>query len=490
MPLRKVGLSIGATLLATAALGLCLAASAAASQTIFWGNYNAGKISHAPIGEGSGTDIPIPAQFVKGPYGTAVDAAAGKVYWANYDGGSIGYANLDGSGAGLLNTSGAPVEKPGGLAIDTATGRAYWANSANDTIAFANLNGTGGGLVNTTGATIDEPFGVAVDPTGGRIYWANYASNSISFANLDGSGGADLDTAGAPVDGPDGLAIDRMSGRAYWANYNEGSIGYASLNGGGGGKADTRSALEDPAGLAIDPLYSTVYWADEGFNQLGVANLPGGENVPPATSGATLSGVNFPVIVESPRMSEFPSAQGAHKPGSLLTCTQGRWWGDATESFLYRAPQSFTYQWMRNQKPIAGATAPTFTASKVGAYACQVTASNFAGSDTETSPAKIKVNATIGFKKVTYNRKKGTATLRVAVTGSGKIDLFGKGLANVSRKHASGTVKLVVRASGRAKIKLSEAGKARVKATVAYTPEGGKAIKRRRSITLKKKLRG
>lgn len=487
--LRRTAHSVGAGVLVTAVLGLCLAASASASQTIFWGNYTANKISHAPIGEGSGADIPIPAQYVNGPYGTAVDAATGKIYWTNYSGNSIGYANLDGSGAGLLNTSGASIESPAGLAIDTAAGRLYWANSANDTIAFANLNGSGGGLVDTTGASVDAPFGVAVDPTGGRLYWANYNGDSISFANLNGSGGSDLDTSGAPVEGPDGLAVDRTGNRVYWANYSGGSIGYASIAGGAGGQADTHSALEEPAGLAIDPLFQTIYWADEGLDQIGVANLAGGANVPPATSGATLLGVNFPVIVERPRMSQFPGVQGAGKPGSTLTCTPGTWWGDATESFLYRAPQSLSYQWLRNGKPIVGANATTLVAAKVGAYACQVTATNFAGADTEQSQTEVKVNATVGLKKTTFNRRKGTATLRVTVTGAGRLDLFGKGVANVSRKKATGTVRVVVRASGKARIKLNETGKAKVKATISYTPEGGKAIKRHKTIALRKKLK-
>ena len=52
------------------------------------------------------------------------------------------------------------------------------------------------------------------------------------------------------------------------------------------------------------------------------------------------------------------------------------------------------------------------------------------------------------------------------------------------------TTKITVRTSGKARIKLANTGKARVKATIAYTPEGGKAIKRRKTIVLKKKLRG
>ena len=480
---------IGASLIAVGLACLALASIAGAAQTVFWGSFNAGKISHAPIGGGKGTDIPIPPAFVNGPYGTAIDSAASRVYWANFNGNSIGYANFDGSGAGLLNTSGAIINAPGGLAIDPAGGKIYWANANGNSISYAALNGSGGGNVNTTGATVDEPYGVAIDPAAGRIYWASAKGNAISYANLNGSGGTDLNTTGAPVVAPDGLAIDTTTGRVYWANYRGESIGYASVNGGSGGQVNTPSPLGAPAGVAIDPTLQTIFWGDEELDQIGAVSLQGGAPVQPATSGATLDTANFPVLLESPRNLDKPTVQGQHKPGATLTCTQGTWRGDVVESFLYRAPQSFSYQWFRNGKPVAGATAATTVASKVGAYTCDVTATNFAGSDAWTSPLEFNVNATVAFKKVTFNRKKGTATLRVAVTGSGRLDVYGKGVANAQRKHAAGIAKIIITTSGKARIKLKSTGRARVKATISYTPEGGKAIKRRKTVVLKKKLR-
>ncbi len=195
----------------------------------------------------------------------------------------------------------------------------------------------------------------------------------------------------------------------------------------------------------------------------------------------------FPSCSKTPRNTESPAVQGLHRPGATLTCTQGKWRGDVLESFLYLAPQSFSYQWFKEGKPIVGATSATIVASKVGVYSCVVTATNFAGSDYAVSAIDFSVNATVGFKKVTYNRKKGTATLRVAVTGTGRLDLYGKGVANASRKKASGTVKLVVRSSGKARIKLAKTGKAKVKARISYTPEGGTAIKGFKAVVLKKR---
>jgi hypothetical protein len=211
--------------------------------------------------------------------------------------------------------------------------------------------------------------------------------------------------------------------------------------------------------------------------------------VPLNTAGTTQSGVAFPVILDSPTDNAEIEVQGEHAPGSLLTCSAGNWRGDQLGGFLYRAPQSITFQWLRNRAPIAGATAQTLIADKVGAYTCQVTATNFAGVNAELSPREFNVKATLGFKRVTYNRKKGTATLTVAVSGSGRLDLFGAGVANAQRRHVQGAAKITVRSSGRARIKLGKTGRARVKATISYTPEGGKAIKRQKKIVLKKRRR-
>jgi len=469
---------------------LCMATSASARIVVFWSNLEASKISSAPlIEEGSGADVPIASPYVNEPYGTAIDAAAGRLYWLNRGGGgSIGYANLDGSGAALLNTTGASFNNPVGLAIDPAGGRVYWGNpeTGQESIGYANLNGSGGGLLKPVGATL-KPTGLAVDPTAGRIYWGNYSAGKISYANLDGTNAHDLDTGSAPVNGPEGIAVDTSKGRVYWANFAGNSFGYASVNGGGGGEPNLNLAVSQPVGVAIDPLNQVLYWGSEGFEKIQVGNLAGCCTTPLSIGSASQSIPSYPAILRSPLMAQPPSVQGQHKPGSTLSCSPGQWAGDQVESFYYRVPQSFSYQWYRNGKAEAGATSSSFTANKVGTYGCTVTATNYAGSDTEYSAVDFSVNATVGFKKVTFNRKKGTATLRVAVTGKGRLDLYGNGVANASRKKASGTVKLVVRSSGKARIKLARTGRAKVKARISYTPEGGKAIKRFKAVVLKKR---
>lgn len=469
---------------------LLLASTAAGAESVYWVNIDGNKISHANSDGSGGGDVPITGTPVGRPSGLAIDAATGRLYWANRADNAIHYSNLNGSGGAVLNTTGATAGSATGLAIDPAGGRLYWANPSAGKISFAGLNGSGGGDLNTTGATVDEPAGLALDPTGGRVYWSNYGGNTISFASLDGSGGGgDLDTTGATVDSPEGVAVDPPHSRIYWTNFGNNTIAYANLSGGGGGQLNTAGApVNGPFGLAIN-FSGTIVWANYSNNSIAYVNPSGGPGEQLNTNGATLEGTGLPVVLERPHNAESPAVLGAHKPGSTLTCSQGKWFADRAESSLALAPQTFSYQWFRNGKTEVGATSSSFVAKKVGTYSCVVTATNFAGSENAVSAIDFSVNATVGFKKVTYNRKKGTAALRVAVTGAGRIDLYGKGVTNVPRRKAAGTVKLIVRASGKAKIKLANTGKAKVKARISYTPEGGKAIKRFKTIVLKKKQR-
>jgi hypothetical protein len=187
---------------------------------------------------------------------------------------------------------------------------------------------------------------VAIDPTAGRIYWTNLDS-TISFANLDGSGGGgQLNLSGATDAGGIGMAIDPAAGRIYWANLGNDTISYANLDGSGGG---------------------------------GQLNI----------SGATPSDPRFLALHQAPSGAGAPQIRRAARArGSVLTCSQGAWAPDLLGSFLYRAPQSFAYQWQMNGSDIAGATGSSYRPSTAGSYSCRVTAANQAGSTSQTSKGK------------------------------------------------------------------------------------------------------
>ena len=189
---------------------------------------------------------------------------------------------------------------------------------------------------------MNNPHGVALDPVDGRIYWANVFVGVISYANLDGSGGGDLNTGGATVSNPVGVAIDPSARKLYWANEVGNKISFADLDGSGGGDM--------------------------------------------STPGATLNGSRSAGTAPGPeRWRARRRSPAARRAGAVLTCSQGFWLPDLLGSFLYRVPQSFAYSWTLNGAAIPGAGANSYTAVAAGDYRCRVTASNPAGSASQTS---------------------------------------------------------------------------------------------------------
>jgi hypothetical protein len=382
------GRRMGILLIAAGLLALASAPAALGADRIYWGNGGNDTISYANLdGSGGGGQLNLSGATPSGPRGVVIDSAAGRIYWANQVNNTISYANLDGSGGGgELNISGTTPSKPHGLAIYPATGIIYWAND-NDTISYAYLDGSGGGQLNISGATPSSPYGAAIDPAGGRIYWANRTTNTISYANLDNSGGGgELDTSSATPNDPHGVVIDPAAGRIYWANVDS-TIFYANLDGSGGGALNLSGASErGGVGLGIDPTTGRIYWGNLGSWTISYADLDnsGGGGIL-NISGATSNQPRFVALLRAPSGAGAPQIAGDATPGSVLTCSQGTWAPDVLASFLYRAPRSLAYQWTRNGAEIAGATDATYTAFVQGDYRCRQTATNDAGSTSQTS---------------------------------------------------------------------------------------------------------
>jgi DNA-binding beta-propeller fold protein YncE len=384
-------------------------AATSAANKIYWGNNSVDTIDAANLdGSGGGSEVGTTGTTVDAPAGIAIDPATNKIYWANAGDSRISVANLDGSGtAHDLYTSAAPggatVDTPVGLAIDPATNKIYWGNSGDSTIAEANLDGTGDGkdlytAASPGGATVNAPQGVAIDPAANKIYWTNAVGNTIAEANLDGTGdGSDLSTTGATTpDTPVGVAIDPAVNKIYWANANDSKISEANLDGTGAGSdlSTTGASVPDGAsGVAIDPAANKIYWTDKFDSKISEANLDGTGNgvdlyTAASPGGATVDGPDFPVLLETPSGTGLPLVTAS---GSTLSCSQGTWGSDPQGEQLYLAPRAFTYSWTLNGAVLSGATQSTLTASAPGTYGCAVTASNFAGSTTQTSTTTFTV---------------------------------------------------------------------------------------------------
>ena len=137
--------------------------------------------------------------------------------------------------------------------------------------------------------------------------------------------------------------------------------------------------LRDGAAIAGANAYTyTVEAADEGHEltcEVTASNLAG-----VVTSSDTVG-------VGGPPSGGLPTLSGATKVGSVLSCATGTWAGIPKPAF--------TYQWLRNGAPIAGATAASYTTTLAdvgGKVTCEVTASNELGATKATS-AELTVAA-------------------------------------------------------------------------------------------------
>ncbi len=369
--------------------------AAGTGDQIYWGNEDSG------VWSGS-LDNPGAAAIVRSgtPCGVALDPADGKIYWANWSGG-IKVANLDGT-----ETVSTLFPEGGhnlcGVAVDPTNNKIYWADFTADTIRVGNLDGSDSPRTLFSEPTQPTqphpaPSGVAIDPVAGKIYWTNQFTDQVRFGNLDGSGSAStLFGSDAPVPtverNPIGVAIDPDAGKIYWTNLGNccsgpGQVRVGNLN--GTVSEDSPKTLfsneSGPGGLAIDPAAGPagkIYWATFGPGVIRSGNLDGS----PGTTSTLFSGQSqslFAAILKAPAGTGAPIVSST---GGTLNCGKGSWAPDLLGAFLYRAPENFAYQWLLDGDEIPGETA-SITPTEPGAYTCEVTASNHAGSTSQTSAA-------------------------------------------------------------------------------------------------------
>jgi hypothetical protein len=454
-------IAVASALIALALIALlAFAQRAQAAELIYWNNYSATpQTITVANGDGSaGGLLNLTGTTLDDPEGMAIDTVTGRLFVASSSGasgkGEILAVNLNGSGASVFSVPGALVDEPYGVVVDPATRLIYWANDGagdgnNGSIAWARLDGSAGGLLNTAGALVANPYKIGLDPVNGRVYWGNHpegGDESISFANVNNTGGGNLSLSRAP-ESSYAFAVDSTAGRLYWSEGNQDRFAYTGLLGGTVNTLDTSGALVDSSyGFAVDPTLNRISWpnynnGDDPLNGLGFASLGGGSggNITPT---APFNGPQDLLVLKSPTGTAAPAVARNAKNRAALSCSTGSWAADYAGGFVYQAPTTYAYQWLRNGKPLAGAITATLTAKSAGSYACTVTAANQAGSAAQTSaaakvnPSKVKLttkkkaNADAGdlvtFKVKAVNQgdlKAKNSRLCVKLPGAAKDDL-------------------------------------------------------------------
>ena len=146
-------------------------------------------------------------------------------------------------------------------------------------------------------------------------------------------------------------------------------------------------------------------------------------------------------------------------------------------------------------KPIAlpnGAAQSTLLLSIAASVEPDGDGDGFGDETQDACPSQATTQAacdnTFTFGKRKTDRKKGTATVEVALPGPGALALSGMNVASQSLVvDAVGNATLAVKPKGKSKRKLAKKGKLKIQVQIAYTPVGGEQGTQTTSVNLKKK---
>jgi trimeric autotransporter adhesin len=285
-------------------------------------------------------------------------------------------------------------------ALDASSGNATsWDPNADGCVCALAVSGSivyAGGIFTSIGGQPRSDI-AALDASSGNATSWNPSSDNVVFAlALDGStvyaGGFFTSIGGQPRSNI--AALDASTGNATsWdpnasATINalavSGSTVYAGgdfsgTNSIGGADRNHIAALDASTGLATswDPN------ADEDVFALAAvpgALYAGGQFTSTASSPVSY----FAAFVEVPGNTVLPSISGTPSAGHTLSCSIGTWSGGT--------PQSYAYQWLRDNVVIGAQNNSTYIvqAGDAGhAIRCRVTATNLGGSASATSAAVV-----------------------------------------------------------------------------------------------------
>ena len=385
--LPRVGGRLAAGAAVVVALLLTGAASARASELVYWDNPQLDTIGVVNV-DGSGAALLNTAGAgIDAPEGLSLDPIANRLYVASSGAagdGRISYVDLDGSGGGNLPLAPEvpPVKDPRGVVVDPAGRIAYWLNDTEagpETISWAALDGSRGGDLPLGGEPLVNAIRLTVDPVAGLLYWGN-SDGSFHFAPLvdrPGTAGAlgAKSSAGTPIAG---LLLDRM-GRIFWTRAGTSAVFATAVFGGPTETVNVGSApIDEPRGIAFDPNLERLYWGNSGKEEAsgaigywGFATGMGG--ITPA--GVAVDRPQDPLVIKSPTIS---APQLALVEGRLQ-CSAGGYAPDYFSAFFYQAPRLFSVAWTLNGTAIQGAGEATYAPTTGGSYACVVSAGNQAG---------------------------------------------------------------------------------------------------------------
>jgi hypothetical protein len=395
----------------------------------------------------------------------------------------------------------------------------------------------------------------STEPAAGAASWSlKYvqANEEISCPSLSlcvtvNSGLVPLATVGDPMSEASPWATTYVKGINGFqvVSCAQGGMCVATGEDGGNGTPGTVAVSAEPAGGPPAWVASNVYGMpieppghglQDGTPEMpGVSCVAEGMCVVVDTKGLVMVGTPTPHT--APVNTSPPLASGTLAPGQTLACAEGSWTG-------YPSP-AFSYEWLRDGTPIAGASTSAYVvqaADEGHGLSCQVTASNSSGSETATSntlqvpPAPAlggggsggsggssggpggdnpstptgTVSSAFVLNGVDRVARHGAVKLTLTLPGPGTLQIVGRtnaaqpaGASPTSKSSKATLVvvrlRLTVSEAGRivvtlvpttsAKVLLSRRGKLKATFTITYTPKGGAPRSIARTITFKSKRR-
>jgi hypothetical protein len=127
-----------------------------------------------------------------------------------------------------------------------------------------------------------------------------------------------------------------------------------------------------------------------------------------------------------------------------------------------------------------------------GTYQVNLVATTPSGGSATGTGTIVVSKPTIKLGKLKLNKAKGTASLAVTASATGKATLSGKGLAKAAKAIAVAgkPAQVKVRATGKGLKTLRSTGKLKAKAKISLQPGSGAAVAKSRPLTLKLKAQG
>jgi YVTN family beta-propeller protein len=532
MPIESRSFRVRVPLIAAfAVLALALFAAQASARYVYTGNYSDGTVSVIDTATNQVVGSPIPLETTNDVASMAIAPNGKTLYVAEYSetitvidtqtnqpvgsiplegspntiaispDGKTAYVTLGVGTVAVIDTAtkqvvGEPIpvgEEPYGVAFSPDGNTAYVTSEGDDSVSV--IDTATRQVVGEPIPVGEDPINIVFSPDGKTAYVNNEEDDTVSVIDT-----ATRQTVGIPIpvgEAPWGLALTPDGTKLYVSNLSDDTVSVINTA--------TRQVVGDPIPtspqpyeLAVTPDGKTVYVTnyESGGTAGSVTVINAATNQVSTTIPVTGGPWQLAIVPDQSPIPSFTAKASTKKPlqiGFTSTTVDP----DGTVA-------SFNWSFGDGTTALNSGPAPTHTYAQAGTYAIGLTAIDNEGCSTNmvftgrtafcsgaaaaAQPLTVKAPNNFKFGKLIRNKKKGTAKLKVKLPSPGKFVLSGAKVKPVKRSaQQASTVTLNIRPKPKAKKQLGKKGSAKLRIKVKFTPTGGKAKTKGRTVKLIKK---